>query len=64
MLGKVVAALNGLKKVVEENTREDRRREERWFDMERKREEEREKERQNEGGKIRGEMQRRKNESK
>ena len=42
MLGKVVAALNGLKKAVEENTREDRRREDRWFDMESKREEERE----------------------
>ena len=46
MLGKVVAALNGLKKAVEENTREDRRREDRWFDMERKREEERERERE------------------
>ena len=44
MLGKVVAALNGLKKAVEENTREDRRREDRWFGMERKREEERERE--------------------
>ena len=46
MLGKVVAALNGLKKAVEENTREDRRREDRWFDMQRKREEERERERE------------------
>ena len=46
MLGKVMAALNGLKKAVEENMREDRRREERWFDMERKREEERERERE------------------
>ena len=46
MLGKVVAALNGLKKAVEENTREDRRRKDRWFDMQRKREEERERERE------------------
>ena len=35
MLGKVVDALNRLKNAVEENTKEDRRREERWFEIER-----------------------------
>lgn len=41
MLGKVVDSLNGLRKAVEENTREDRQREERWFEKERRRDEER-----------------------
>ena len=41
MLGKVLDSLNGLRKAVKENTREDRQREERWFEKERKRDEER-----------------------
>ena len=41
MLGKVVDSLNGLRKAVEENAREDRQREERWFEKERRRDEER-----------------------
>ena len=39
MFGKVVDALKHLRNAVEENTREDTCREERWFEIERKREE-------------------------
>ena len=41
VLGKAVDALNRLRNAVEENTKEDRRRKERWFEIKRKREEER-----------------------
>ena len=40
MMGKVVDALTQFKNVVQESANEDRKREERWFDIERKREEE------------------------
>ena len=46
MMGKVVDALTQFKNVVEHNANEDRKREERWFDIERKREEERTRERE------------------
>ena len=46
MMGKVVDALTQFKNVVEHIANEDRKREERWFDIKRKREEERTKERE------------------
>ena len=46
MMGKVVDALMQFKNVVEHSANEDRKREERWFDIERKREEERARERE------------------
>ena len=46
MMGKVVDALTQFKNVLEHNANEDRKREERWFDIERKREEERTRERE------------------
>ena len=46
MMGKVVDALTQFRNVVEQNANEDRKREERWFDIERKREEERTRERE------------------
>ena len=46
MMGKVVDTLTQFKNVVEHNANEDRKREERWFEIERKREEERTRERE------------------
>ena len=46
MMGKVVDALTQFKNVMQESANEDRKREERWFDIERKREEERTRERE------------------
>ena len=46
MMGKVVDALTQFKNVMQESTNEDSKREERWFDIERKREEERTRERE------------------
>ena len=46
MMGKVVDALTQFKNVVEHSANGDRKREERWFDIERKREEERTRERE------------------
>ena len=46
ILGKVADSLNRLRNAVEENTKEQRRREERWIEIERKRDEEQIKDRE------------------
>ena len=63
MMGKVVDALTQFRNVVEHNANEDRKREERWFDIERKREEGRTREREKlkEGERTEGERQRKEN---
>ena len=45
-LGKVTEALNSMRKVLEENAKEERRREDRWIETERQRDEERRKDRE------------------
>ena len=45
-LGKVTEALNSTRKVLEENAKEERRREDRWIETERQRDEERRKDRE------------------